>query len=184
MRHALKLHPDSRCQAVTRIEVEPRRTGVGLALRYIVTGAITDLALPKWAKPERTDDLWKHTCFEAFVRGAGDEAYCEFNFSPSTEWAAYRFSKYRRETALDIGEVNAPAIVLRDSPTHFQMDIAIDLSRVAELPTRAPWRAGVSAVIEEKSGQKSYWALAHPQGKPDFHHADSFVLQLPPAEQR
>jgi hypothetical protein len=184
MRHALKRHPETRSQAVTRIEVEARRTGVGLALRYIVTGTIEDLALPKQARPLRTDDLWKHTCFEAFARGVGDEAYCEFNFSPSTEWAAYRFSKYRREDALDIGEVSAPPIVMRESSTHFQMDVAIDLSRVAELPKRAPWRAGVTAVIEEKSGQKTYWALAHPQGKPDFHHADGFVLQLPPAEQR
>lgn len=184
MRHALKLHPDSRCQAVTRIEVEARRTGVGLALRYVVAGEIAGLAIPEMAKPLRTDDLWKHTCFEAFARGTGDEAYCEFNFSPSMEWAAYRFSKYRREDALDIGEVNAPAIGLRESTNHFQMDVALDLSRVAELPKRAPWRVGVTAVIEEKSGQKSYWALAHAQGKPDFHHADGLVLQLPPAEQR
>lgn len=184
MRHALKLHPESRCQAATRIEAEARRTGVGLALRYVVAGTIEDLALPARRAPARTDDLWKHTCFEAFVRGVGDEGYCEFNFSPSTEWAAYRFSRYRRENAMDIGEVNAPAVVIRDSPTHFQIDVAIDLSRVEDLPKRAPWRVGVAAVIEEKGGQKSYWALAHPQGKPDFHHADGFMLHLPPAEQR
>jgi hypothetical protein len=34
-------------------------------------------------------------------------------------------------------------------------------------------------VIEETSGGKSYWALAHPPGKPDFHHADGFVYELP-----
>jgi hypothetical protein len=36
----------------------------------------------------------------------------------------------------------------------------------------------VSAVIEENSGAKSYWALKHPPGKPDFHHADGFDLTL------
>lgn|GEM_PF-5239716 len=39
----------------------------------------------------------------------------------------------------------------------------------------------LAAVIEEKSGTKSYWALAHPpEGPPDFHHPSCFVLELPP----
>ncbi len=42
-------------------------------------------------------------------------------------------------------------------------------------------QAGISAVIEETDGTKSYWALAHPPGKPDFHHADCFALELEPA---
>ena len=36
------------------------------------------------------------------------------------------------------------------------------------------------AVIEAVDGSVSYWALAHPAGKPDFHHPDGFALQLPP----
>jgi hypothetical protein len=39
-------------------------------------------------------------------------------------------------------------------------------------------RAAVSAVIEQHDGAISYWALAHPAGKPDFHHRDGFVLKL------
>ena len=30
----------------------------------------------------------------------------------------------------------------------------------------------------------SYWALAHPPGKPDFHHPDCFALELPAARRR
>jgi hypothetical protein len=40
------------------------------------------------------------------------------------------------------------------------------------------WRLGLSAIIEEASGRRSYWALAHPPGKPDFHHPDSFALRV------
>jgi hypothetical protein len=36
----------------------------------------------------------------------------------------------------------------------------------------------LSAVIEATDGTLSYWALAHPSDKPDFHHPDSFVLEL------
>ena len=37
---------------------------------------------------------------------------------------------------------------------------------------------GLSAVIEEQGGVLSYWALRHPPGKPDFHHRDSFAMEL------
>ena len=40
---------------------------------------------------------------------------------------------------------------------------------------------GLSAVIEEKDGTVSWWALAHPEGPPDFHHDACFALELPPA---
>ena len=39
--------------------------------------------------------------------------------------------------------------------------------------------SSLSAVIETTDGAMSYWALAHPSAKPDFHHPDSFVLDLP-----
>ena len=41
------------------------------------------------------------------------------------------------------------------------------------------WAVALSAVIEETDGAKSYWALAHPPGPPDFHHPDCFALTLP-----
>jgi hypothetical protein len=52
------------------------------------------------------------------------------------------------------------------------------LGRLTELPRNAPWRLGLSALIEDTSGCKSYWALAHPPGKPDFHHADCFAYEF------
>lgn len=182
MPYALKLHPDWRCTATARIDVDVVRPGAGrLELRYVVTGAIDGLQLPARTAPVRTDELWKHTCFEAFVRGAAGEDYCEFNFAPSTQWAAYRFTGYR-DGMKPIGEIDAPLIEVRSTREHFEMDVSLDLGRAAELPKDAPWRVGVSAVIEETGGGKSYWALAHPAGKADFHHADSFVLNLLTAE--
>jgi hypothetical protein len=41
------------------------------------------------------------------------------------------------------------------------------------------WDLGLSAVLEEKDGTKSYWALAHPAEKPDFHARNCFVAKLP-----
>ena len=117
--------------------------------------------------------MWQHTCFEAFARGSSGTAYYEFNFAPSTLWAAYRFDGYRSGMAV-ADEINAPRIDVQSNAGHFMLNASLNA-----LPDDAIWRLGLSAVIEETNGRKSYWALTHPPGKPDFHHADSFALELP-----
>jgi hypothetical protein len=61
------------------------------------------------------------------------------------------------------------------------LQAALALDRLSALPRDASWRLALSAVIEETNGNKSYWALAHPSGKPDFHHKDGFAYELTPA---
>lgn len=171
VRRKLHLHPDSRCAAVTGIDVDVERPqGDQLRLRYIVSGTIGDLRLPAVGTSLRKDDLWRHTCFEAFQSAPGDAGYCEFNFAPSTEWAAYRFAGYRRGGRnLDIV---APRIEVRSDAGQFE------LRAIVELKETAAWRLGLAAVIEETSGNLSYWALAHAPGRPDFHNSVSFALEL------
>jgi hypothetical protein len=179
MRQPLRRHPDSDCLAADRIEVEIARPSADiLALSYVVTGRIGDIRLPPVSEPLRSDALWRHTCFEAFVRGASGDAYYEFNFSPSTQWAAYRFSGYRSGRTV-ASEVGAPAIAAESKPDCYTLLASLALGRLPGLPREAPWRLGLSALIEDRNGRMSYWALAHPPGKPDFHHADGFACALP-----
>ena len=181
MRHRLKLHPDSLCVPVARIEVEVMRPCAGqLLLSYLVTGKISDLRLRRATVSSRTDELWQHTCFEAFVRASPSAAYYEFNFAPSTQWAAYRFGAYRDEM-YKTSEVSAPSIDVRSRGELYELQASLALVGVPDLPSDAVWGLGLSAVIEETSGRKSYWALAHPPGKADFHHADCFAYELPVA---
>jgi len=175
MLRELVIHRDSISSAVARVGVYAERRGAALSLRYVVEGAIGDLLLPPATEPRRADELWRHTCFEAFVRAGGDE-YCELNFAPSTQWAAYRFGGYRNGMRV-ADEIGAPRIDVRTDAARFDMRVSVALERA--LPGDAVWRLGLSAVIEEANGRKSYWALAHPTGKPDFHHADCFALELP-----
>lgn len=147
----------------------------GLCLRYQVKGMINDLAIPAPGEPVRADGLWQTTCFELFLRKEGRPAYAEFNFSPSSKWSAYEFEDYRDGiTGLQI--FAAPDIRFGAGESHFALETEI------QLPDR--WRTfpimvGFSAIIEDRTGAKSYWALAHPPGKPDFHHKDCFALTLP-----
>jgi hypothetical protein len=172
MDYALRLHPDCRCDAVTSIDVEVERDGAALTLRYRVAGDLAAMRLPPVAESARTDGLWRHTCFEAFVRAKESSAYCELNFSPSTEWAAYLFDDYRQ--GMRNADIARPPVAVRSSEREFELRSTVMLPA----PADAPWRLALSAVIEEASGRKSYWALAHPPGKPDFHHPDCFVAEL------
>lgn len=118
---------------------------------------------------ERVDGLWRTTCFEAF---AGVSAgYAEYNLSPSGAWAAYAFDDYRQ--GMSPLDQAAPMIVTRRAADLFVLTADV------VLPRGVDERIGLSAVIETLDGVISYWALAHPSDKPDFHHPDSFVLELP-----
>lgn len=181
MRQALRLHPDSRCSAATRIYVELARPRADrLVLCYVVTGKIGELRMPPVTAAGRSDELWRHTCFEAFVRASPGVAYYEFNFAPSTQWAAYRFESYRSGRRV-AAEISAPPIEVQSSPDCYALRASLELDRLPDLPREALWRFGLSAVIEDQSGRMSYWALAHPPGKPDFHHSDCFAHELSPA---
>jgi hypothetical protein len=46
--------------------------------------------------------------------------------------------------------------------------------------TRTMLSLALSAVVEERNGALSYWALRHSPGKPDFHHPEAFALELAP----
>jgi len=173
MRHTLRLHPDSLCAAATRIEADVARPHPGnLVLTYVVGGRIGDLRLPPVVAAACADELWRHSCFEAFVRPSTGSAYYEFNFSPSTQWAAYQFSSYRSGMR-DATEIAAPRIEVRSTAESYTLQASLELDGLS-----LPWRLGLSAVLEETNGHKSYWALAHPPGKADFHHADCFALEL------
>jgi hypothetical protein len=160
--------------AVTRPQAD------SLVLSYIVTGDMSEVRLPPVMAATRNDGLWRHTCFEAFIGASPGVEYYEFNFSPSTQWAAYRFSGYRSGMCV-AAEISACTIKVQPTPDRYTLQASVELDRLSALPPKALWRLGLSALIEDTSGGKSYWALAHPPGKPDFHHADSFAHEFSPA---
>jgi hypothetical protein len=179
MRAVLQPHPDAPSSLVKSIEVHVERSAGGrLWLRYYLEAALNELAVPGPSEAQRTDGLWQTTCFEMFVRVPGSSSYGEYNFSVSSQWAAYRFDSYRAGM-IDLIVETAPEIGVDASEEHIVFEAIVDLP--------APWDASgieiaFSAIIEETSGTKSYWAIAHPPGAPDFHHPDCFALTLPAPE--
>jgi len=173
-------HPVSRGEAAAKIEVHVTRAGPkALRLRYVVEGDIERLYVPAPDQPLRTDELWKRTCFEVFLRGEAGERYYEYNLAPSTRWAAYRFNGYRNEMA--DADVATPAIAASMTDGRFELTADLDLDGLPHLPDEATWRVALSVVIEDVEGQHAFWALSHPSAEPDFHNRASFTLSLPVA---
>lgn len=174
MRVALEPHPDTPGAAKRSIAVEIAFSGrPRLGLRYRLSGDLSGLAVPEPRPSRRGERLWEGSCFEMFLMRPGEKAYLEFNFSPSSEWAAYAFTGYRTGMR-EASDRLAPRLRSRRGKSGLTLS-----AEIAHLP-ELPWRLGLSAVVKEASGDKSYWALAHPPGPPDFHHPDCFALELPP----
>ena len=172
-------HPGSASAGVVkRIDVEISNTADGaLRLRYVVDGDVSRIALPPQVPSGPADGLWRHTCFEAFVAGHTSTAYCEFNFSPSTEWAVYGFTSYR-EGMSQLEHAIPPLVTTSITEDRIALEAILQRETLLGLPGAATLRLGLAAVIERADGGLSHWALAHPSERPDFHDPTAFVLTI------
>jgi predicted GIY-YIG superfamily endonuclease len=171
----LLCHPDTVSGAVRSVAVSISRWSDGVwHFEFTVMGEVDQLRLSAPSAPLRRDGLWQTTCFEAFFLHQHGPAYLELNFSPSGEWAAYGFTRYRAAGRTDAELPQRPMTEICVKRAD-----RISIRSAACLPDNLhPTRLALSAVIEETDGTKSYWALRHPPGAPDFHHPDCFALAL------
>jgi hypothetical protein len=170
-------HPDTLPTAVlaVHVKVEPEPQG-SLHLGYELTGDLAQIRIPAPLSPAAVNGLWEHTCFEVFVAVAGETGYHEFNFSPSGQWAAYVFSDYRVRRAWTA--IQTPAISFTQTHGHLLLEAVIATADLPQSIDGKPLQLGLAAVIEASDGSLSYWALHHPEVRPDFHHRSGFILSL------
>jgi hypothetical protein len=174
----LKPHPSSAAGPVAEILVAVSRPSpLALALDYRLVGELERLRLPEPRPPVRSDGLWRHSCFEAFIGHMPASHYWEYNFSPSGAWAAYHFTAYREGMA-PLLKGSPPVTRSRIGPGVFELSVLLDLAWLARAPDSVELRLGVSAVVEDRDRTLSYWALEHPDEKPDFHHPGGLVVAL------
>lgn len=165
-----------RVQGTVALERQPE--GATLGLHYRLEGdlgsAASAVLLPPPGPPSRRDGLWQHTCLEAFLAPADGEPYWELNLAPSGDWALYRFAAYRRgQQSPVLG--NLPLTVVNRAE---QLELSLSFPLPGELASANQLEVGVTAVLEQRSGALSYWALHHPAPQADFHHRGGFLLRL------
>lgn len=116
-----------------------------------------------WKHWERADDLWKTTCFEAFISEPEKQSYWEINLSPSKQkWNLYHFESYREPQPpkpsqdFEIVEIRAGRETL-------------DCTLKARVEVSSEFESNLTTVIRTETGI-SYYALHHAPSKPDFHY--------------
>ncbi len=170
----LQPHPATRPNCVDSIQVDIAVLASGaLRLSYTLSGDLNGLRIPAHEVAARADGLWRHTCFEAFIRAEESPAYREFNFSPAGLWQAYAFTDYRAGGLLE--PAIAPDIACWSEPGCLTLQATIPPQ---DLPPGARLQLGLTAVVEGVDDSIGYWALQHAAGKADFHHPDTFTLEL------
>lgn len=175
----LACHPQTPCPTARGVHVRlTSDRNDTLRLHYVLEAHIPRIRIPPPAAPQRADELWRHTCFEVFVSIGDAPFYYEFNFAPSSQWAAYRFNGYRDGmSAVELAR--PPEIAVRRAEYRLELDAVLHLEALSELRGNLPLRLALAAVIETQEGDISYWALSHPPDRPDFHQAAGFTADFP-----
>jgi len=174
----LEPHPTSAGSFVRSLRATVSRPAEGmLAVVYTLEGALDALRIPLTRPANVSDRLWEHTCFELFIARPGGAAYHELNFAPYGAWAVYAFDRYRVRSR-DVAPAIEPSIHLRHADTKLELEAQVELARLSREYASGSLALGVSAVIEDTEGNLSYWSIAHPQPKPDFHDREAFTLAL------
>lgn len=182
---SLSCHPANLCgvrlAVQARVHVQMQEPEPWLGIRVELLGDVGRIRLPPKTNNQPADGLWQHTCAELFVRTAHSPAYQEFNFSPSGQWAAYRFSSERQRDPRSEAEnpAGTPTIHVHGAENCIGIGIRLPLDNVPRDTGTGGLLLGLSVVTELVNGELSYWALHHPRpDRPDFHHPDGCVLPL------
>jgi hypothetical protein len=174
---SLRCHPADAQSPVRSIEVRVRRSGAVLDVQYRIEGEMDRVRIPARGSPRIAEQLWQHTCCELFLRVQAAEPYHEFNFSPSGEWAAYAFGRYRQGGLLRDAELD-PQVHASANAEALELGATVRLERLSGAYPDVRLALAIATVIEACDGSRSHWALAHPAERPDFHHPGAFALSI------
>jgi hypothetical protein len=101
--------------------------------------------------------------------------YWEFNLSPAGHWNVYRFLAYREGMTEETAFASLP-VKVRSDPDCLRLELEVDLGSIVRADQTLA--IGISAVLKQISGEKTYWALTHCGPQADFHRRDSFSIRL------
>lgn len=155
------------------LSVTVDRRGNFLVLRYEMAGTIESILMAEREYPTRQIGLWETTCFECFFGVPGQDLYWEVNLSTAGHWNIFRLDGYRSGLREELAIEELTVSIDRSA---FSLETELDLSLLG-LET-FELELSVTAVIADKLGGVSYWAVCHGGIEADFHLRDSFVIRI------
>ncbi|MEB3354976.1 MAG: DOMON-like domain-containing protein [Cyanobacteriota bacterium] len=173
-------HPRQISVEVQATVARPSEDQARLELHYQLRGTDAVLLPKPSASPQRRDELWQHTCLEAFLSPSDLDGYWEFNLAPSGHWNVYRLENYRQGLQPEPFYAHLPVEIRREgnSSQPHCLELRLSCPLPPGLSAARQLAVGLSSVIESADGQLSYWALTHPSPQADFHHRGGWLLRL------
>ena len=157
-----------------RVEIDWGFDASELIVQFVLTGAIDQLKIPSISDtPQRRVGLWETTCFELFLGSTGQENYWEINLSSSRDWNVFRLDRYRENLREEPKIERLPFRVERQGD-RLTLDVPLDIQTLGLC--RDTIELSVTGVLEETTGNISYWAVVHAGKTADFHLRKSFVI--------
>ena len=168
---SLEPFPNSNFPSSLKLTGKIDRTDNRLEIEYLLLGNLADIIIPKPVKlPDR-----KQTCLEFFLGIKNSSQYWEFNLSPSEDWNIYHFEDYRQGMQEEMAFNSLPFIVESKSNS-LQLILKLDLNQIVS--KEKSLEVGISTVIKSTDKNISYWALTHHDSQANFHHRDSFAIEI------
>jgi hypothetical protein len=147
-----------------------------LIISYALLGDIKEVEIPPLSDTAgRSHELWQETCFEFFLGVKDSPGYWEFNLTSTGDWNIYHFDNYRQGMQEETAFTTLPFSV-QHSPDCLAIALDIDLDKI--VPADQILEIAITAVIKQKNGEVTYWALTHQGAEADFHRRDSFIIEL------
>jgi hypothetical protein len=176
MKQAFTLHPFEPDDLLLSIDGDVQYQQGWLEIIYNLRGDLASILLPSAVEiPIRQFALWEGTCLEFFLAPIGQSDYWEFNLSPSGNWQVFHLDDYRQGLR-DEAAINYLPFTVQQTSDSLQLELSIDLTALVEPNTAL--QMGITAVIQTKDADYSYWAIQHSGTEADFHLRDSFKIRL------
>lgn len=136
-------------------------------------------------KPSRRNELWKHTCFEAFLKLPQTTHYFEINQNQSKDWNVYEFSEYRTGMQESKHLMLMQLSTQKSEPQH-KTKIISEYQWSQNFLSQNNFetlQVGLCAVIESVHQTIDYYGITHSnKDQPDFHHFNSYKYTLSKSE--
>lgn len=143
-----------------------------LKIKYLLSGDVDQINLPNLSNsPQRSNFLWKESCFEFFISHKNKQEYLEFNFAPTGNWNCSLFDDYLLGMR-DYRLVENVVINTKKEQKMFELTAQFNIK---DFISDDDMFINLSTILKMNSGNKLHYALIHGTNKPDFHNKELWL---------
>ena len=151
------------------IEASFSLSAKSLTLKFLLHGAFSNYLFPTNKTSTRTNELWRATCFELFLKNPNAKEYWELNIAPSGAWNFYRFSDYKKDMQEE-SRVLRSKVVFKKERDEVEVNVKIDFT---EKLFDENVEFNLALILLDVEERRHFFTLNPKESMPDFH---DFIL--------